>query len=198
VGGVYSWLGSEKPELIVDDALIGTPAGLGLAPDGKTLYIGSTGTSPGTGSLLAMNVADRKVTTVTGALIAPTSIAVAPPTKVTDQVGSGKGGTQGTPSGVTTTVASAGQPVLASVAVSVNLPAGGFARISRAVRVKAVTATVPAGAKSKVKVRFPGKLKGKIKAALRAGKKVKAKVAVKATASSGASRKAIQRVLIKG
>ncbi len=195
-GGIYSWLDKGKSELIVDDALIGTPTGLGLSADGKTLYIGSA-TTAGRGALIAMNVADHKVRTVAGGFATPESIAVAPPTKVTVQVGVGKGGTQATPSGVTTTVTSAGQPVLAAVGVSVGLPRGVFARASKAVRVKAVTATVPAGTKKKIKLRFPGKLGSQIRAALRAGKKVKAKVTVKATAASGASRKLVKQIPIK-
>ncbi len=197
-GGVYSWLGSSKPELLAGDTSIGTPAGLGLSSDGKTLYIGSTGSVAGSGSLLAMNLADRKLKTVATGFVSPVSIAVAPPKKVTIQVGSGEAGTSATPNGVTTTVTSPGQAVVASVAVSVNLPAGGFARVSKALRVKAVTATIPPGKRTKVKVPFKGALGKQIRAALKAGKKVKAKVAVKATTASGASRKVVKRVPVKG
>lgn len=198
VGGVYSWLGSSKPELIADDSLIGTPAGLALSSDGKTLYIGSTGSSAGTGSLLAMSLADRKLKTVATGFVSPVSIAVAPPKKVTVQVGSGKTGTSATPNGVTTTVASPSQPVFASVAVSVNLPGGFAARVSKVVPVKAVSAAVPPGKRTKVRVPFKRSLAKRIKAALRAGKKVKAKVTVKATAANGASRKTTKRVAVKG
>jgi sugar lactone lactonase YvrE len=206
-GGVYDWLesdpllrpaGSSKPELIAANSQIGTPAGLALSSDGKTLYIGSTGSAAGSGSLLAMNLADRKLKTVAAGFVSPVSIAVAPPKKVTIQVGSGKSSTSATPSGVTTTITSPSQPVLASVAVSVNLPAGGFARASKAVRVKAASLAIPAGKRTKVWVPFKRQLTNKIKAALKAGKKVKAKVTVKATAASGASRKATKRVAIKG
>jgi sugar lactone lactonase YvrE len=198
VGGVYSWLGSSKPELIVDDNQIGTPAGLGLSSDGKTLYIGSTGSSAGTGSLIAMNLADRKLKTVAAGFVSPVSIAVAPPKKVTVQVGSGKSSSSATPSGVTTTITSPNQPVFAAVAVSVNLPGGGFARASKAVRVKGATLAIPPGKRTKIWVPFKGQLPKKIKAALRAGKKVKAKVTVKATAANGATRKATKRVTVKG
>jgi sugar lactone lactonase YvrE len=197
VGGVYTWLGGAKPDLLVDDALIGTPAGLALAPDGKTLYIGSTGSTPGTGALYAMNLADRKLKLLAGGLVSPVSIAVAPPKKVTVQVGSGKSSTSATPSGVATTITSSGQAVLASVAVSVNLP-GGFARISKAFRVKAASLTIPPDKRTKIWVPFKRQLTKKIKAALKAGKKVKAKVAVKATATGGASRKATRRVQVNG
>lgn len=198
MGGVYSWLGNEKPELIVDDALIGTPAGLGLTPDGKTLYIGSTGTSVGTGSLIAMNVADRKLKTVTGGFVAPVSIAVAPPKKVTVAVGAGKTGTKATPTGVTTTVSSPAQPLAVTVSVSVNLPRKLVARASKAIKAKSVQITVPARSKVKARVPFKRSLANQIRAALKAGKTVKAKVTVKAVAPNGDTRKAVKRVQIKG
>lgn len=189
---------SGKPELIASGAEIGTPAGLGLSSDGKTLYIGSTGTSAGTGSLIAMNLADRKLKTVAGGFVSPSSIAVAPSKRVAIAVGAGRSGTDATPQGVTTTVTAPNQPVFASAAVSVGLPGGGFsARASRAVRVRAVTVSIPPGRRTKIKVRFSRSLTKKIKSALRAGKKVRAKLTVKATAASGASRKIVKRVSIK-
>lgn len=54
------------------------PVGLALSTDGRTLYIGSTG-FVGTGSIVAMNVADRKLRTVAGGFVSPVSLAVALP-----------------------------------------------------------------------------------------------------------------------
>lgn len=197
VGGVYSWLDDAKPELVADDAVIGTPAGLGLSSDGKTLYIGST--TGNAGSLIAMNVADHKVKTIAGGFKTPVSIVVAPPKKVTVSVGTGKGGANATPTGVTTTISSPAQPLAATVSVTVNLPGGRLAaRASKAVKVKAVRVVVPAGGKAKARVPFKRSLTKQIKAALKAGKKVKAKITVKAVAANGDSRKAVKRVQIKG
>jgi sugar lactone lactonase YvrE len=197
-GGVYSWLGSEKPELIESNSVLGTPAGLGLSADGKTLFIGSTGTSAGTGSIIAMNLADRKLKTVATGFVSPTSIIVAPPKKAMVQVSGSGSAANANPNGVTTTVTSPSQPVVASVAVSVNLPSGGFlARASKAVRVKTVQKAIPPGRPTKVRVKFKRALAKKIKAALSAGKKVKAKITVKATAASGASSRSVKRVQIK-
>lgn len=197
-GGVYSWLGSANPEVIASNSQIGTPAGVGLSSDGKTLYIGSTGTSAGTGSIIEMNLADRKLKTLAGGFVSPTSFAVAPPKKTTVNVAGGGSSSSANPNGVTTTVTSPSQPVLASVAVSVSLPSGGFlARASKAVRVKAVQKAIPPGRPTKVRVKFKRALAKKIKAALSAGKKVKAKVTVKATAASGASSRSVKRVQLK-
>ena len=197
-GGVYGWLGSAKPELIASNSVLGTPAGLGLSADGRTLYIGSTGTSAGTGSIIEMNLADRKLKMLAGGFVSPTSFAVAPPKKAPVQVSGGGSTSSANPNGVTTTVTSPSQPVLASVAVSVNLPSGGFlARASKAVRVRAVQKAIPAGRPTKVRVKFKRALAKKIKAALSAGKKVKAKVTVKATAASGASSRSVKRVQLK-
>lgn len=194
-GGVLSWLDSAKPELLASNSTIGTPAGLGLSSDGKTLYIGSTGTSVGTGSIIAMNLADGKLNTLTGGLGSPVSFAVAPPKKATVQVGAGNTASSANANGVTTTITSPSQPVVASVAVSVNLPSG-FAQASKAVRVKAVVRPIPPGKRTKVRVKFKRSLSKKIKGALDAGKKVKAKITVKATASNGASTKSVKRIRI--
>lgn len=196
-GGIYSWVDSGKPELIVSNSQIGTPAGLGLSSDGKTLYIGSTGTSAGTGSILEMNLADGKLKTLAGGFVSPTSFAIAPPRKATVQVGASGSTANANPNGVTTTVTSPNQPVFAAVAVSVNLP-GGLARVSKAVKVAAVGKAVPPGKPTKIRVRFKRALAKKIKAAVKAGKRVKAKVTVKATAASGASSRSVRRVQIKG
>ncbi len=195
-GGVYSWVGDGKPELIASNSQIGTPAGLGLSSDGKTLYIGSTGTSAGTGSIIAMNLADGKLKTLAGGFVSPTSFAIAPPKKATVQVGAGGSSTSASPNGVTTTVTSPNQPVFASVAVSVNLPSG-FAHASKAVRVKAVGKPIPPGKPTKVRVKFKRALAKKIKGVLKAGGKVKAKITVKATAANGASSKSTKRVPIR-
>ncbi|HEY5816562.1 MAG TPA: hypothetical protein VIS95_09530 [Solirubrobacterales bacterium] len=195
-GGIYSWVDNGKPDLIVSNSQIGTPAGLGLSSDGKTLYIGSTGTSAGTGSILEMNLADGKLKTLAGGFVSPTSFAIAPPKKATVQVGAGGSTANANPNGVTTTVTSPNQPVFAAVAVSVNLP-GGFARVSKAVKVKAVGRPVPPGKRTKIRVKFKRALAKKIKAALKAGVKVKAKVTVKATAASGASSRSVKQVRIK-
>lgn len=193
-GGVFSWVGSAKPESLVSNSVIGTPAGLGLSADGKTLYIGSTGTSAGTGSIIEMNLADRKLKTLAGGFVSPTSFAIAPPKKVSVQVSGSSSASNANPSGVTTTITSPGQAVVASVAVSVNLPGGGFsARASKAVKVKPVTRPIPPGKRTKVRVRFKRSLSKQIKAALEAGKKVKAKVSVKVTAASGATSRSVKR-----
>ena len=193
-GGVLSWLDSGKPESIASNSTIGTPAGLGLSSDGETLYIGSTGTSAGTGSIIEMNLADRKLKTLAGGFVSPTSFAVAPPKKATVQVSGGGSASSANPSGVTTTITSPSQPVVASVAVSVNLPSGFLARASKAVRAKSVTKAIPPGKRTKVRVKFKRPLVKKIKAALKAGKKVKAKITVKATAASGATSRSVRRV----
>lgn len=200
VGGLFSWLGGAAPELLYEPTTSGgvllTPLGLAPSSDGKTLYIGSTGGIPGTGSVVAMNLASNKLKTLSGGFSSPVSIAVAPPKQVAVSVSTGGPGTTATPNGVTVTVSSPQQPVAATVAVVVSVP-NGFkpgAYASKAVRVKAVTKPIPAGPRTKVRVPFKPALRKQIKAALAAGKKVKAKVTVTATAANGSTRKAVKRV----
>jgi hypothetical protein len=196
-GGVCSWVDNGKPEVLASNSVIGTPAGVGLSSDGRTLYIGSTGTSAGTGSIIEMNLADKKLKTLAGGFVSPVSFAVAPPKQVAVSVSTSGPGTNATTTGVTTAVTSPQQPVLASVAVSVNVPAGFGAHASKAIRVKPVQASIPPGKRTKVKVRFPRSLTKQIKGALKAGRKVKAKVTVTASAANGSSRMAVKRVQIK-
>ncbi len=201
VGGLFSWLGAGAPALLYQPTtaagVLLTPLGLAPSSDGKTLYIGSTGGLPGSGSIVAMNLANNKLKTLSGGFASPLGIAVAPPKKVAVTVGTS--GTSATQSGVTVTVSSPQQPVAATVAVSVNVP-GGFrprASASKAARVKAVTRPIPPGKRTKVKVSFNSALRKRIKGALQAGRKVKAKVTVTATGANGSTRKAVKRVSIK-
>jgi hypothetical protein len=202
VGGLFSWLGAAAPDLLYQPTTAGgvllTPLGLAPSSDGKTLYIGSTGGLPGTGSLVAMNIADGKLRTVAGGFASPLAIAVAPPKQVEVKVSTSGPGTTATPNGVTTTVTSPQQPLVAVVSVSVGLPHGGFtARASKLVRVKTVSKPIPPGKRTKVTVPFASSLRKKIKAAQLAGKKVKAKVKVTVTAANGASRKAVRSVSLR-
>lgn len=202
-GGLFSWLGSAAPELLYTPktaaGVLATPTGLAPSSDGKTLYIGSTNGLPGTGAIVAMNIADGKLRTLAGGFSIPEGIAVAPPKQVEVKVNTSGSGTTGTPNGVTTTVTSPQQPVGATAGVVVNVP-GGFrpgASASKAVKVKPVTKAVPAGKPTKIRIAFKPALRKQIKAALRAGKKVKAKLTITATGATG-SRKFVKRVPIKG
>lgn len=202
VGGLFSWIGAAAPELLYQPTtaagILLTPLGLAQSSDGKTLYIGSTGGLPGTGSLVAMNIADGKLRTVAGGFGSPIAIAVAPPKQVEVKVSTSGPGTTATPNGVTTTVTSSRQPVVAVVSVGVGLPRGGFAaRASKLVRVKTVTKAIPPGKRTKVTVPFASSLRKRIKAAQRAGKKVKAKVWVTVTAANGSSRKVVKTASLR-
>ena len=203
-GGLFSWLGSAAPEVLftpkTSGGVLQIPTALAQSSDGKTLFIGSNDGLAGKGAIVAMNLADGKLRTLAGGFSLPSGIAVAPPKRVEVKVDAGGKGTTATPNGVTTTVTSPQQPVGATVAVVVNVP-GGFrpgAGASKAIQVKTVKKTVPAGKRgAKVRVPFPAALRRSIKAAQRAGKKVKAKVTVAVTAGNGSSRKFVKRVPIK-
>jgi hypothetical protein len=203
VGGLFTWIGSGAPDLLYQPTtgggILRTPLGLAPSADGKTMYIGSTGGLPGTGAIVEMNLATKKLKLLAGGFASPLSIAVAPPKAVAAQVGTTGNGANATPNGVTVNVISPQQPVAAVVSVSVNMP-GGFgagARASKAVKVKSVTKPVPAGKRTAIRVAFKGGLRKQIKAALQAGKKIKAKVAITATGASGSTRKTVKRVPIK-
>jgi hypothetical protein len=202
VGGLFSWLGGAAPQLLYQPTtaagVLLTPLGLAPSADGKTLYIGSTGGLPGTGSLVAMNLADGKLRTVAGGFASPIAIAVAPPRQVEVKVSTNGPGTTATPNGVTTTVTASQQTVVVRVAIGVSMPGGGStARASKLVRVKPVTKAVPPGKRTKVTVPFAASLRKKIRAAERAGEKVKAKVKIAATAASGSSRKIVKTVSLR-
>lgn len=199
VGGLFTWIGEKAPDLLYQPTtaagILLTPLGLALSSDGKTLYIGSTGGLPNTGSIVTMNLANNKLKTLAGGFSSPLSIAVAPPKQVAVQVSSN--GTTVTPNGVTVTISSPQQPVAAAVAVSVNVPSSFAARASKAQRVKSVTKPIPAGKPTKVRVNFKPGLRKQIKAALQAGKKLKAKVTITATGANGSTRKTVKRLSIK-
>jgi hypothetical protein len=203
-GGLFSWLGSAAPEVLftpkTSGGVLQIPTALAQSSDGKTLFVGSNDGLAGKGAIVAMNLADGKLRTLAGGFSLPSGIAVAPPKRVEVKVDTGGKGTAATPNGVTTTVTSPQQPVGVRAGVVVNVP-GGFrpgAGASKAIQVKAVTKTVPAGKRgTKVRVPFPAALRRSIKAAQRAGRKVKAKVTVVVTAGNGSSRKIVKRVLVK-
>lgn len=202
-GGLFSWLGAAAPDVLytprTSGGVLQIPTALAQSSDGKTLFIGSNDGLAGKGAIVAMNLANDKLRTLAGGFSLPSGIAVAPPKRVEVKVDASGKGTAATPNGVTTTVTSPQQPVGVRVGVVVNVP-GGFgagARASKAAQVKAVTKTVPAGKRTKVKVPFKPALRRSIKAAQRAGKTVRAKVTVAVTAANGSSRKVVKRVLIK-
>jgi sugar lactone lactonase YvrE len=203
-GGLFSWLGSAAPEVLftpkTSGGVLQIPTTLAQSSDGKTLFIGSNDGLIGKGAIVAMNLADGKLRTLAGGFSLPSGIAVAPPKRVEVKVDTSGKSTTANPNGVTTTVTSPQQPVAATVGVVVNVP-GGFrpgAGASKAIQVKAVTKTVPAGKRgAKIRVPFPAALRRSIKAAQRAGKKVKAKLKIGVTAGNGSSRKFVKRVLIK-
>ena len=203
VGGLFSWLGGAAPELLFQPTTAAgvflTPLGLAPSSDGKSLYIGSTGGLPNTGSVVEMDLATKKLKTLAGGFASPLSIAVAAPKQVEVKVDASGKGTTANANGVTTTVSSPAQPVAARVGVSVTVPSGfrPGAGASKAIQVKAVTKPVPAGKRTKVKVPFKQSLRKQIKSALRAGKKVKAKLTITATAANGSTRKVVERVAIK-
>lgn len=207
-GGVYTWLerdpqlaprGSGTPELLASGGVLKSPTGLAPSNDGRTLYVASVNaiTPVGGGAIVAIDLATRRARVLADGFQSPVGIAVAPPRRVQATVGGGRGdsSTTGRPTGVSTTVVGASQPL----AVTAGVVVGGLprARIARSVRVRAVRRIVLPGRRTRLKVPFPRALVRQIRAALADGARVTARVTVTAVGAGGARARVVKRVRIR-